>query len=284
MGIAGLTDLKKRIKSIEGTKKITKAMALVSTSKLKKVRSVLYVNSKYYKAYNQIISELVPSLSEDNVYIKGNNSDKKLVIVITSDRGMCGGFNNNVLSKLEEVHSSDKERCSLLVIGKRGISLSKRYGFEILDHDLTISDIPTIDEANRIFKYCLEKYLSGEFNNISVIYTWFKNPIIKEVVEHNILPIGVSSSKDENIKEDEFDIEGSREELIDQIIIPYCGCSILYTLLNAKASEQSIRMETMNSANQNADDLISTLTLKYNRIRQGQITQEISEIVGGSQM
>lgn len=281
IGIVGTNKLKKQIKSIEGIKKVTKAMALVSTSKLRKVRDVLDVNNTYYKTYEGIVDEVAPYLSEESVYLKGNESDRRLIIVIASDRGMCGGYNYNIVSSLERFENEDKDKCSLLVIGKRGVSLCKRYGFNNIEHNLSISDLPKLEEAEAISKFCLEKFVSGEFGKISIIYTWYKNPLVKEVKEREVLPIDISKSK--NSSSGEFDVEGNYEELTDQIILPYCTCKIMNALVNSKASEQSVRMETMNSATKSADDLIGNLKQKYNRLRQAEITQEISEIVGGTQ-
>ncbi|MEG2016821.1 MAG: ATP synthase F1 subunit gamma [Clostridium sp.] len=281
IGIVGTNKLKKQIKSIEGIKKVTKAMALVSTSKLRKVRDVLDVNNTYYKTYKGIVDEVATYLSEESVYLKGNESDRRLIIVIASDRGMCGGYNYNIVSSLEQFENEDKDKCSLLVIGKRGVNLCKRYGFNSIEHNLSISDLPKLEEAEAISKFCLEKFVSGEFGKISIIYTWYKNPLVKEVKERDVLPIDISKSK--NSSSGEFDVEGNYEELTDQIILPYCTCKIMNALVNSKASEQSVRMETMNSATKSADELIGNLKQKYNRLRQAEITQEISEIVGGTQ-
>lgn len=281
IGIVGTNKLKKQIKSIEGIKKVTKAMALVSTSKLRKVRDILDVNNTYYKTYDGIVDEVAPYLSEESIYLKGNESDKKLIVIIMSDRGMCGGYNYNIASYLEQIENEDKDKCSLIVIGKKGVNLCKRYGFNSIDHNLSISDLPKLEEAEAISKFCLERFMSGEFGKVSIIYTWYKNPLIKEVKERDVLPIDISKNK--NSSSGEFEIEGNYEELTDQIILPYCTCKIMNALVNSKASEQSIRMETMNSATKSADDLINGLKQKYNRLRQAEITQEISEIVGGTQ-
>lgn len=281
IGIVGTNNLKKQIKSIEGIKKVTKAMALVSTSKLRKVRDILDVNNTYYKTYEGIIDEVAPYLSEESIYLKGNKSDKRLIIVIASDRGMCGGYNHNIGSYLEQLEIEDKDKCNLVVIGKRGINLSKRYGFHSLEHDLSISDLPKLEEAEAISRFCLEKFISGEFGRISIIYTWYKNPLVKEVKEAEILPIYISPNK--NSFNGEFEVEGNYEELTDQIILPFFTCKIMNAIINSKTSENSIRMETMNSATKSADDMISELKQKYNRLRQAEITQEISEIVGGTQ-
>lgn len=281
IGTVGVANLKKQIKSIEGIKKVTRAMALVSTSKLKKVREVLDVNTNYYATYRDIIDEMIPIISEENIYLRKNSGNKKLIIVISSDRGMCGGYNYGIVDRLKQLRIEDENEYSFIVIGKRGLSLFSRYGIKGLEHELTISDMPTLAEANNISKYCLNKFLAGEFSSISIIYTWFKNPVIKEVMERDILPIQVSSNK--KVEHQGFDIEGNSEEFFNKILLSYCSCLILNAMLNSKASEQSMRMETMNNASQSADELINTLKIKYNRVRQAAITQEISEIVGGTQ-
>lgn len=281
IGIGGIGNLKKQIKSIEGIKKVTKAMALVSTSKFRKVRQVLDVNTNYYETYNNIMNELTPYLSEENIYLQDNQSNKKLIIVIASDKGMCGGYNYNIVDKLHEMGINNDESYSLIVIGKRALGLCKRHGFNSINHNLSISDIPTSEETSIISQYCIDSFLAGEFSQISILYTWFKNPLIKEVKERDILPIKLP--KNNSIQSDNFDIVGNCDELVEQILMSYCSSMILNACLNSKASEHSVRMETMNSASKSADDLISDLKQKYNRLRQAAITQEISEIVGGTQ-
>ncbi|MEG0132691.1 MAG: ATP synthase F1 subunit gamma [Clostridium sp.] len=283
MGVAGLVVLKKRIKSIESTKKLTKAMALVATSKLKKVRVALYTNKTYFKSYKETMDEVIPALPKDNRYMQKNESKQKLIIVITSDMGMCGAYNNNVIGQLRDATADKTKEYKLLVLGQKGIVLCKRFNFEMVNYDMKLSDVPTLSQAKNIFEFAFGMFSRGEVGEVSVVYTWLKNAIVKEPRELKILPLEFNSDKSDKINEDEFDIEGNEEDLIESIVPSYCSAMMLNAMMNSKASEQSNRMETMNSATRNADDLISGLKLKYNRIRQGAITQEISEIVGGSE-
>ncbi len=142
---------------------------------------------------------------------------------------------------------------------------------------------PTATEAKSIFEYSFNMFSEEKVGEVSILYTWFKNPIVKEPKECRLLPLTFEESEEDHIGEDEFDIEGNKEELIESIVPSYCNAMILNAMINSKASEQGNRMETMNSATQNADELIASLRLKYNRVRQGAITQEISEIIGGAQ-
>lgn len=281
MGVVGLVELKKRIKSIESTSKLTKAMSLVATSKLKKVRRVLALNDEYSKAYKEVIDEVKCSFPEGNKYSLFNNSHKKLVLVIASDMGMCGTYNNSILEKIKNMVKDDQEEYTFLVLGERGKRLIKRHGFEVIEYEEKMGDVPEAYSIDNVFDFISERFLSGSYHEVIILYTYFKNTISREVKSIKLFPVQIDEQTTETVNKDEFDIEGDGENLVDIIVPSYCK-SILYNcLLNSKASEHSVRMETMNSANSNAEELIADLKIKYNRIRQGAITQEISEIVGG---
>lgn len=284
MGIAGLVDLKKRIKSIQSTKKLTKAMALVATSKLKKTRGSLERNNLYIKSYKEIMEEIIPLIPKDSKYIKSDKTNNnKLIIAITSDLGMCGAYNLNLVNKVQEIVDEQKSNYKLLVAGERGKSLFKRYKFDVIEFESTVSDIPVISEAESIFNYALNMFSEGVVSEVLLVYTWFKNPLVKEPILKVMLPLQLYEGAESKSAEGEFDIEGDKEKLFNALIPSYCNSMLYSALINAKTAEQSYRMETMNAASQNASDLISSLELKYNRIRQSAITQEISEIVGGSE-
>lgn len=284
MGIAGLVDLKKRIKSIENTQKLTNAMALVATSKLKKTRNTLKRVNSYFESYNEIMEDIMYILPEDSKFNNRNKqTDKELIIIITSDIGLCGSYNFNILDKVREFIGDKSNQYYLLIIGERGKSLFKRYDFNILDYEYNISDIPNVEQVRNIYEYGLNMFLKGEVSGIILAYTWFKNPLIKEAICKTILPINIDKSMLQGGIGERLNIEGDKEKVLDMLISSYCNAAIFNGLINAKASEQGYRMETMNSASKNAGELITNLEIKYNRIRQSAITQEISEIVGGSE-
>lgn len=284
MGVAGLVILKKRIGSIENTKKLTKAMALVATSKLKKTRGILYKNNSYFESYMDVMSEIIPALPKENKYIQKNNfTNEKLIIVITSDLGMCGSFNYGIVNKVQEMVDDKQDNYRFLVIGEKGRALFKRYNFNIIDCEIKVSDIPNGEESKQVFEYGLNLFIEGIVNEVILVYTWFKNPIIKNPVHRTMLPLSVSNDENRYFNGDEFDIEGDKDELVETLISSYCNAMVFNSMINSKAAEQSYRMETMNSATKNASDLVYSLKLKYNRIRQSAITQEISEIIGGSE-
>lgn len=282
MGVAGLVDIKKRIISVESTKKLTKAMSLVSTSKLKKTRKSLEKSNSYFKWYTEVMEEVINTLPKDNKYLKINNkSNKKLIVVVSSNMGMCGGYNFNVVNKLQEITKDKNYSYEMLVIGDRGKALIKRYKFNTIEEDIKCSDDPSMNEAAEVFNYVFKKFNVGEVKEVVLLYTRFKNQLIKEAIEKVMLPISYSNDGKE-IKKSEFDIEGNKEEIIETLTSSFCKAMIYNSMINSKASEHSFRMETMNSATKNAEELINNLKTKFNRIRQGAITQEISEIVGGS--
>jgi F-type H+-transporting ATPase subunit gamma len=281
MAATGLVNIKRRIKSVQNTKKITKAMGLVATSKLKKVRAKLNENNNYFNAYKEIVEEVIPSVSSESVFITGNKSTRKLIIVITSDIGLCGSYNGSVLSKANEIVGKDKENCIVMMVGQRGRALLRKYRYETVAEYVEIPDVPTVKESNTICRHALTMYLKGEVGEVHLVYTKFINQLRKNPVSIQLLPLVTEPLKEGY--NSEFDIEGDKEEFFNNLIAPYLNSLTLNAMVNAKVSEQSYRMEAMEGATKNADEIIDRLNLKYNRIRQSAITQEISEIVGGAQ-
>lgn len=280
MGAAGLIDIKRRIKSIESTRKITKAMNLVATSKLRKARKELNGNEEYYNLCKEILDTVISSMPEynENPFLKKDSKNlDKLYIVITSDTGLCGGFNGNIANNLNE-KIEDKSYAKIMVVGGKGISYMKKYGFQTVQEYIDIPDIPTIKEVRRIYEDALYMFKNGEVSEVNVVYTEFKSPVKQDVKIEKLFPIDV-----ENVKEQQFLIEPNFEEVLNSSLDSYFKSKLRRAMLHSKVSEQSSRMTSMDGATKNANDILQSLNLKYNRIRQGMITQEISEIVGGAE-
>lgn len=280
MGSAGLIEIKRRMKSVESTRKITKAMNLVATSKLRKARKELAANEKYYNLCRDIVNELIAALPEDcdskffNHNIKTSN---KLYIVISSDTGLCGGFNGNVANSLSNM-IEDKSTAKVIVAGKKGISYVKRYGFSTVAEYIEIPEVPTIKEVKAIYQDALYRFTKGEVCEVNVVYTEFISPIKQEVKIEKLFPIERGNSNKQT-----FLIEPNAEEVLNSSLDVYFKSKLRAAMLNSKVSEQSARMTAMDGATRNADDILQNLSIKYNRIRQSMITQEISEIVGGAE-
>ncbi|WP_160678378.1 ATP synthase F1 subunit gamma [Clostridium sp. C8-1-8] len=280
MAGAGLLDIKRRIKSVTNTKKITKAMGLVATSKLRKARMELETNNKYFNSIKRVAEELIKSIDDDNnsSYIKGNKATKKLYIVLTSDSGLCGGFNHGVASALNEVAGIDPINNVVMVVGQKGISYVKKYGFETIAEYVQIPDVPTIKEAKTVVEHALRLYKNNEVGEVNVVYTHFHSPVKQLVTVDKLLPI----DRDKNEKKTDFLIEPNSNSVVENTFDVYFRGKLLNSLLHSKTSEQNSRMQAMDGATKNANDLLDAYNIKYNRIRQGAITQEISEIVSGA--
>lgn len=279
MGSAGLIEIKRRMKSVESTRKITKAMNVVATSKLRKVRKELNGNEDYYKLSEEIVYNLVSSLPEDyeNSFFKNTSNElDKLYIVMTSDTGLCGGFNGNIVSSLHEI--INKASARIVVVGSKGISYMKKYGLDTIREYVEIPDIPTIKEVRAIYDDAVFMFKNGEVGEVNLVFTEFKSPIKQEVKVEKLFPLEIKSESSS-----EFLIEPSLEEVLNSGLDIYFKCKIRRAMLHSKVSEQSARMTAMDGATKNANDILHSLKLKYNRIRQGMITQEISEIVGGAE-
>lgn len=279
MAAAGLVKIKRRITSIESTRKITKAMGLVSTSKLRKARKELTSSEEHYKLCEDIVNELMGVLPEDfeNPYLKSNSkTSDKLYIVITSDTGLCGGFNGNVASYLNTI-IKDKDKAKIIVVGSKGISYMHKYHFDIIKNYVDIPDIPTVKEIKAVYQDALYMFKKGDVSEVNIVYTEFISPIKQSVKIDRLLPI--DRTKGSN---GDFLIEPSIDEVLNSSLDIYFKSRLRRAMLHSKACEQSSRMTAMNGATKNADDILKALKLKYNRIRQTAITQEISEIVGGA--
>ena len=279
MGAAGLIEIKRRLKSVESTRKITKAMGLVATSKLRKVRNELANNEKYNELCKDIVDVVVSNLPEgyESIYCTERKGDK-LYIVLTSDTGLCGGYNNNVIAYLKEVLDNESGTEKIVLVGSKGLSYMSKYSLNTFNEYVSIPDIPTISEINKIYNEAIYLYKQGEVSEVNIVYTKFISPMKQEPILIKMLPFEVNSSK----KED-YLIEPDFEEVVNNSIDTYLKSQLQNCMLHAKASEQSARMTAMDGATENASDIINNLNIKYNRIRQSVITQEISEIVGGAE-
>lgn len=274
MGAAGLIEIKRRIKSVESTRKITKAMGLVATSKLRKARKELVANEQYNNLCTEVINEVAASMPEDfdSIYYKSFEGDK-LYIVLTSDTGLCSGYNNNIIMYLNNL-----VRAKVVIAGSKGISYASRYGISTYAEYVDLPDIPATKDVNKIYNDAIYLYEKGEVSEVNIVYTEFISPVKQEVKSVKILPI-----ENESCEDGKYIIEPDKEAVFKNAIDMYLKSQLKTCMLNAKASEHSARMTAMDGATENANDILQSLNIKFNRIRQGIITQEISEIVGGAE-
>lgn len=282
--MASLRDIKQRKSSIQSTQQITKAMKLVSTVKLQKARSHAEQANPYFNyMYRTVTSMLARSGNMDHPYLKPGSSEKKAVVVISSNRGLAGGYNANIVRLLT---GSDipKEDVKVYAIGRKAKEGLERKGYEIAADYSEVMEGPTYADAMAICNEVLEAYTAGEIGEIYLAYTHFKNTVSHVPTLMKLLPVEFDEAE---IAEADtrtlMNFEPNEEEALDMIIPKYVTSLFYGALVEAVASENGARMQAMDSATNNAEDLISDLTLKYNRARQGSITQELTEIIAGAE-
>lgn len=281
--MASMRDIKRRKNSIASTQQITKAMKLVSTVKLQKTKARAERSKPYFdKMYDTVTSMLAKSGTIEHPYLKPQKSGKKAIILITSNRGLAGGYNSNVI-KLITGSDMKKEDIVLFAVGNKGKEYFQRRDYCVEREYPEVIENPIFADAKEICEEVLNKYIAGEVGEIYVAYTYFKNTVVHEPTLLKLLPVEVDEADIESARSGALmNYEPEAEEALE-IIIPKYVTSILYgALVEAVASENGARMQAMDSATSNAEEMIDKLTLQYNRARQGSITQELTEIIAGA--
>lgn len=280
--MASMRDIKRRRSSIASTQQITNAMKLVSTVKLQKTKARAERSKPYFdKMYATVTSMLAKSGMIDHPYLKPQPSKKKAVIVLTSNRGLAGGYNANVTKLITGSEFEPSDLC-LYTVGNKGKEYFQHRGYHVEKDYSEAIENPMFSDAKEICSDVLEKYVSGEIGEIYLAYTYFKNTVVHEPKLLKLLPVEVEEADIEAARGELMNYEPCEEEALE-IIIPKYMNSILYgALVEAVASENGARMQAMDSATSNAQEMIDKLTLQYNRARQGSITQELTEIIAGA--
>ena len=284
--MASMKEIKRRRGSIQSTRQITKAMQLVSTVKLQKTRTKAEEAKPYFSLmYDTMFSILSRSNNMSHRFVKASNGKegKKAIIVISSNRGLAGGYNNNIARLVET--SFSKEEALIYAIGKKAKDTLERRGYEVLgEYNEVILD-PMYQDAVDITKKLLSDYEEGKISEIYVVYTHFKNTVVHIPTLKKLLPISLDEAEKEEGKEKStllMNYAPNEEEVLEAIVPKYISAIIYGSLQQAIASENGARMNAMENATNNADELIDKLLLRYNRARQGAITQELTEIVAGA--
>ncbi|WP_020061440.1 ATP synthase F1 subunit gamma [Bacillus sp. 123MFChir2] len=281
--MASLRDIKAKINSTKKTSQITKAMEMVSASKLNRAEQ----NAKSFVPYMDKIQEVVASIAQgsgvNHPMLTARPVKRTGYIVITSDRGLAGGYNSNVLRAVSNVvkerHNMDANQYAVIVLGRLGRDYLKRRGFNIIDEVLGLSDQPVFADIKDIASRAISMFTDGAYDELYIYYNHYVSKISQEVTEKKILPLTDVASEKATTS---YEFEPSEEEIL-KVLLPQYAESLVYgALLDGKASEHAARMTAMKSATDNAMEVIDTLTLSFNRARQAAITQEITEIVGGA--
>lgn len=281
--MASMRDIKRRKSSISSTQQITKAMKLVSTVKLQKARAHAESTDPYFNyMYKTVSSMLAKSGNINHPYLKQGESRRKAVVVITSNRGLAGGYNSNIV-KLITHGDLIKDDLDIYAIGSKGEEALLSKGYNIVKSASQMMEDPEYDDAAVLCKEVLKSFADGEVGEIYLAYTHFKNTVTQEAKLIKLLPVEIDTDEAAQDKSGVLmNFEPNEEEAINLIIPKYVTSLFYGALVESFASENGARMQAMDSATSNAEEMIDDLTLKYNRARQGSITQELTEIIAGA--
>ncbi len=289
--MASLDDLKKRISSVKSTQKITKAMKMVAAAKLRRAQESAEKGRPYSDKMNNIILNLSNGISDiENApkLLSGTGEDKvHLCVVMTSDRGLCGGFNTNIIKKAKQYFQKvldEGKNLKIITVGTKGYDQLKRlYGDNIIER-ISFKDSKNINyfDADKVGKIVIEKFEKKEFDVCTIFYNQFKNVITQIPQEQQIIPLN-TSEKDQNSSEDNYEFEPEEDEILSNLLPKNISTQIFKAMLENSASEQGSRMSAMDNATRNAGEMVDKLTIEYNRSRQAAITKELIEIISGAE-
>ena len=289
-----LDDLKKRIGSVKSTEKITKAMKMVAAAKLRRAQESAESSRPYSDSMKDLIESISkgykPSSTERNLLTGDEKDQIHLLILFTSERGLCGGFNSIVTrtlrDKIENLIDQNKT-VKIVCVGKKGYDILKRQYSEMITEVIDMREVKTItyQDAKNISDKVVKMFFDGEFDKCSIFYNEFKSVISQIPTEQQVIPIEIiSNESDQEIKEDSFfEFEPGESEILDEILPLNFTVQVFKALLESAASEQGARMSAMDNASRNAGDMIDNLTLFYTRSRQAVITKELIEIISGAE-
>ena len=289
--MASLDDLKKRIASVKSTQKITKAMKMVAAAKLRRAQESAEKGRPYSEKMNNIILNLSSGISDkENApkLLSGSGNDKvHLCVVMTSDRGLCGGFNSNIIKKAKSYFaklSEEGKDLKIVTVGSKGNDQLKRvYGDKIIANmSFKESKNANYFDAEKVGKMVIEKFESEEFDVCTIFYNQFKNVITQIPQAQKIIPLNTENSE-ENKSEDSYEFEPDEDEILSNLLPKNISTQIFKAMLENSASEQGSRMSAMDNATRNAGEMVDKLTIEYNRSRQAAITKELIEIISGAE-
>ena len=287
--MATLREIRNRIGSIESTQQITKAMKMVSSAKLRKAQERILALRPYAYELRNVIRHLVALIEDVSSLplIRKRPVNKALIVVVTSDRGLCGAFNSNIIrTVIKRLNDYRQTETSLYIVGRKGYEYFSRRDKHIEKYKPDVFHDICFDNAVSIVRDLVSLYLHGGYDRIEIIYNEFKSAIQQNVIHEQFLPFEPEKESEEAVSESvskvDFLYEPDKATLVNQLIPKNLNIQFWRILLESNAAEQGARMTAMESATDNAEELINQLTIYYNRTRQAAITKELSEIVGGA--
>lgn len=284
-------DIGRRIKSVDNTRQITRTMEMVATAKIRKAQERIEAARPYALAMMDVLAKVAANVEAiEHPLLQVHDEMKRAVIlVLTSDRGLCGAFNSNVIRLTEKVVAEERAaglEVDVIAVGKKGIGYFRYQGYSLLAEYRDISDTPTFAVAREIGAMLIDAYVACETDRIWLIFNQFKSVVEQKPTRHQLLPIEeteVPAKEQEVAVSAEYLFEPNAGSVLERLLPTYIETLVYRAMMESAASEQGARRTAMKSASDNAEKMIETLTRSYNRARQAQITQEISEIVGGAE-
>ena len=284
--MANLKDIRSRIKSVKNIQKVTKAMKMVAAAKLRKSQE----NMEKARPYEDRLKQLIHNLANDtdikslDLLVQREQINAVGIIIVTSDRGLAASFNTNIIKKAEhEINSIGSENSKLFCIGKKGYEYFSKRGYNVSKFYIDFWNQLTFDMATNIGKDIITSFLAHDIDEVKVIFNYFKNVATQEVMYEKLLPIQALENNENPQSLENTIFEPSKNDLLDLLIPKHLNTQIWKYLLESFASEQGARMVAMENATENAGDMISDLTLEFNKARQTAITTEMLEIVSGAE-
>ena len=287
-----LDDLKKRISSVKSTQKITKAMKMVAAAKLRRAQENAEKGRPYSEKMNNIILNLYGGISDKESAPKlliGTGEEKiHLCIVMTSDRGLCGGFNSNIIKKAKSYFKKildDNKTLKIITVGSKGYDQLKRTYKDYIIEKISFKESKNINyfDADKVGKIIIDRFKKKEFDVCAIFYNQFKNVITQIPQEQQIIPLKASEEKKDSSSEDNYEFEPEEDEILSNLLPKNISTQIFKAMLENSASEQGSRMTAMDNATRNAGEMVDKLTIQYNRSRQAAITKELIEIISGAE-
>lgn len=284
----GLKEVRERITSVQNTMQITSAMKMVAAAKLRRAQDAITRMRPYAEKLQGVLSNVSASLdSSDGVYSQQRDVKRALIVAITSNRGLCGGFNNNIIKAANALMHDEGVEYHVLPIGKKAYeaflkrSELKAVGFD--EDAWKIYDDLNFERAQKIGEDIMTQFVKGQYDDVKIIYNRFVNAAVQDITTENFLPLVASASEDESAMDTDYLFEPSQSEIVEQIIPSSLKVQLYKGILDSNAAEHGARMTAMHQATENAGDMLRDLRISYNKARQASITTEILEIVAGSE-
>jgi F-type H+-transporting ATPase subunit gamma len=290
--MANLKDIKRQISSVSNTQKTTRAMKLVSTAKLRRAEELAKRSRLYADKMNQVIAEIAGRIKcnkvggiENRCFTEIENPKVVDIVFVTADKGLCGGFNIQTIKAVNKLIADYKKqdvKVRLRGIGKKGIEFFKYNEVELFDEVRNLSSKPDKERSDEFIKTSIEDYKDGKIDGLHIVYNGYKNIITQELHVNKVLPVDTTTYECDENPSSMLEVEAQDEEhMLDSLVNKYVEYSIYYALIDSVAAEHSARMQAMDTATNNAKEMVKSLNVEYNKARQAAITTELIEIISG---